>query len=144
MVKSCLQDPEKPIQETLITPYRICSICVQCHPTKLRGRAGWAGWCWYLVRCNPVSNPMQIECNIMSGAACRCWRNFPNLVADMMMTMRIALVVLWWWWRWGQEGSSIVRSPCGVEVLHGQRAAECIVVHTIHHWHHHLHHLKND
>ena len=66
----------------------VCSV-IQLRLGKLRG---WAGWCWYLVRCNPVSNPMQIECNIMSGAACRCWRNFPNLVADMMMTMRIALV----------------------------------------------------
>ena len=31
------------------------------------------------------------------------------------------------------------RSPWGVEVLHGQRAAECIVVHTIHRPHHHPH-----
>ena len=35
-----------------------------------------------LVRCNRVSNPMQIECNIMSGSACGCWGNFPNLDGD--------------------------------------------------------------
>ena len=35
------------------------------------------------VRCNRVSNPMQIECSIMSGPACGCWGNFPNLDGDI-------------------------------------------------------------
>ena len=47
------------------------------------GSEGGKGGGRYLVRCNRVSNPMQIECSIMSGPACGCWGNFPNLGGDI-------------------------------------------------------------
>ena len=37
-----------------------------------------------MVRCNRISNPMQIECNIMQSPACGCWGNFPNLDGDTL------------------------------------------------------------